>query len=171
MKRAMKLSLISVHDYPRNCYRAYFAYRADKIANDDWVWIAWIFDNEATPNATGQILAAEEKQGGGCKSENEARAAAQTWIAGAMPKYRRDIPITPIDDYLAQEMVDLFDEYRGIATNPSKSLPIDNQNRQIQRDQLFGMLDRMRGELKAQGITLAEGESIAYAGATTWTRG
>lgn len=171
MKRSKKLSLINIHDYPRNCYDAYFAYRASEVNPGDWIWVGWIFGYDAVPVADGSIPALEESQGGGCVSEDEARGEAQTWIYNAMQKYRRETPRQPFDDAMVQQLVDKFDEFRNIATDPTRELPVTKDFKQIQRTQLFGMLDRIRGELKAQGVTLKEAENIAYAGATEWTKG
>lgn len=130
MKRAKKLSLISVYDYPRNDYGAYWEIRtipggvADgdnpsdpRTGDDQWLWGARILPVEG-----GEPI---DEAVGTAKDEADARAQSQQWVHEQMPRYRRAAPWHAITKGEAAQLAELFDAVRlGARMWPMEALRI-----------------------------------------------
>lgn len=142
MKRAQKHSAISIYDYPRNNYGAFWEYVVNEAPNGKAKWTLRImsYDNS-------RVLESYE---GAAASENDARAQAQEKVASVIEKYRLPAPKVVIDDAKADALVREFDATRAALATA------DEQT----RARLFSRIDQIRGLLKANGYKLNEPESI-----------
>lgn len=75
-----KLSLISVQDYPKEAYTAYWEIG---IAPDYKSWFANLYSTEG--------LGVLETASGASENEEDARRQSQTWVVERIENYRRRI--------------------------------------------------------------------------------
>lgn len=155
MKMAKKLSIINVHEYPRNNYKVYWEYGIVQSVKGVFDWWARFIAYD-----TGDVVA--ESSGIGFETENKARESAQIWVAQNIVSYKREAPLEEITDVMAQALVREFDDNRKIV--------MDDKRDPRDKAKAFANIDKIRGLLKANGIVLNEGQSIGYDGDTVWSR-
>jgi hypothetical protein len=193
MKKARKVALISIFDYPRELYSAYWEIQVKEVG-DGYVWaaeilslepVSWTHDGVTTPQRPDVPMpvyppdlsksATSEQQEARRKlcyhiyeanpkpdfrleahdwtttpvERDEADAAAQQWVLGKMPAYKRNKVASLTDEKVAELVVE-FDLSRAACD--------------------LGRVDMIRGRLKAHGIKLREPESIGSPNRTTWKR-
>ena len=90
MKTARKLSLISLHDYPREVYSAYW-----EIFINDGEWLVNLYSYE-------HKLISEAK--GKEKNEEQARRASQTWVLERIESFRRPEPLVKMTEDHEKEL-------------------------------------------------------------------
>lgn len=101
-KQPRKVALISVHDYDRERYSAYYEISVAGTDKEGWRWRTRIYSRseQAPPPAgwdpmDGKIVGLGNKvlehAVDVCKTKDEADTAAQTWVKEHMEKYRRPV--------------------------------------------------------------------------------
>ena len=112
MKQAKKLSLITLHDYPRDCYSAYWEIM---VVQGNWLARLYSYEHKPLEEATGIS-----------QNEEEARRDSQTWIISKIENYRRPEPLKKMTPDLEKEWRDRLkkatdkkeygrvDTYRGL---------------------------------------------------------
>lgn len=142
MKRPTKHEAISIFDYPRNNFSAYWEYIVTATPNGKTRWSLRIMSYDK-----GKVLETFE---GGAADETEARQQAQAKVASVIEKYRLPKPKIVIDDAKADALQREFDATRAAL------VAADDKT----RARLFARIDQIRGLLKANGYVLREPESI-----------
>lgn len=142
MKRAKKHSAISLYDYPRNNYSAYWEILVNETPKGKTTWKLRIVDY-----SDSRVL---ETHDGMAADEEDARRQSQALVGKLIVKYKRKEPLETID---ADKAAALTAEFNALRSALQKARPEE-------RGQLFPRIDRIRGLLKANGYKLDEPESI-----------
>lgn len=93
-KQARKVSLISVHDYDRDRYSAYYEINVSGTDAEGWRWRTRIYSRSELADQgeeTVRMNKVLEHAVDVCTSKDEADTAAQMWVKAHMETYRRPV--------------------------------------------------------------------------------